>query len=131
MQNLAFIVIVLGLLLLCGEAIWLGKVYVGVAGAVLFLSGLAELLRLPHDSFGIYLLAAAVLCYGLEAAFRTYLLAGIAATILLAYGFLKLLPAPFAIAPEIVLPVTAAFGAVMLALFSIAKRARRNKRMDC
>jgi membrane-bound ClpP family serine protease len=130
LQNIAFVLVLSGLLLLYCEAIWVGRIYFGLAGAVLFLSGVAGLWNLPHTLPGMTLIAAAILAFVIEAFFRTCFVAGILGTILLASGFWKLCPPPIAIAPGLILPLTALFGVLTLKLFAIAKQARRNKRDD-
>jgi hypothetical protein len=101
----------------------------GVAGACLAMGGLAILWRFPHTTVGLALIGAAILCFGVEAAFQTRLLAGIIATVLLASGFWKLCAVESGIRPEVAFPVSAIFGATTLALLSVSKRARRNKRV--
>jgi hypothetical protein len=78
----------------------------------------------------LVLIGGAIVSIGLEAGIRTYCVAGVAGSVLWAVGFWKLCPAPNAISPEVVFPVTAVFGGVSIFLLNIAKRARANKRAD-
>ena len=117
-----------GVLLLYCEFVWPGKVVFGVAGACSVLGGLAILWRIPHTTIGLALIGAAMVCFAVEAAFQNRFVAGTAATVLLANGFWKLCAVAPGIRPEMAFPVSAIFGAITLALLSVAKRARRNKR---
>lgn len=128
--NLAFVLLLSGVLLLYCEAVWIGKIIFGAAGSILLVIGVAGLWNLPHNALGLVLIGASVPVFLLEAVFSTYFLAGVAATGLLAAGFWKLCPAPFSIAPELVFPGSALFGLLTVTLFAVAKQARRNKKSD-
>ncbi len=130
MQNLSFVLLLGGVLLLYAELLWIGKIYLGTAGSILLLMGVSGLWKLPHNALGLVLIAASVSAFILEAFFRTNYLAGIAATILLAGGFWKLCPAPAAISPVLVFPSTALLGVLTVKLLAIAKQARQNKKSD-
>ncbi len=117
----AFLLIVAGILLAYGEFIWVGRVWFGVAGAICVLAGAAALHATPAVSL---LLLAAVICFLIEAAFETFRTAGVLGSALWAAGFWKL-----GVSPPVVLSVSAFFGGVTIWLLSIAKRARRNKRL--
>lgn len=130
MSNIAFLLIVGGVLLVYCELIWLGKLIFGVTGGLLMILGTALLWRLPHSGLGLALIGAAIVIFGLEARFRTHYLAGIAGSIFWAIGFWKLCPAPDEILPQVVFPVTVLFGGVSTFLLGVAKRARANKRAD-
>jgi hypothetical protein len=78
---------------------------------------------------GLWLIAASVACFVIEAIFKTYWIAGIAATVLWACGFWRICPqngVPWPLAFSLSGP----FGAATIWLFAIAKRARLNKRID-
>ncbi len=124
--NTAFLLITAGILLTYAEFIWVGRVIFGVAGAIMALTGIAAIAATPHPAItGVLLIAGAIIFFALEAAFETLYLAGILASALWAIGFLKLCP----ILPQVAFPVSALFGAITTWLLSIAKRARRNKRL--
>jgi membrane-bound serine protease (ClpP class) len=130
LQNLAFVVLLSGVLLLYAELVWIGKIYLGAAGAMLLLVGMAALWKLPHNTTGLTLIAASVIAFLLEAFFPINYLAGVAATILLAGGFWKLCPAPDAISPALVFSFTTFLGALTVKLLAIGKQARQNKKSD-
>jgi len=117
----AFLLTVGGILLAYGEFIWVGKVWFGLAGAVCALAGFS---RMPLNSAGAVLILGAAVCFGLEAAFETFLSAGVLGSALWAAAFWRA-----GASPPLVLCVSALFGGVTTWLLSIAKRARRNKRV--
>ena len=117
-----------GVLLLYCEFIWIGRIYFGVAGAALLLLGVRALWNLPLTGTGLCLVAAAMGCFLVEAIIRNYFIAGILGTVALGIGIWTLCPKPLMISPAIGLPVSAVFGAITIALLSVAKKARWNKR---
>ena len=128
MTSFAFVLIVAGIILIYGEFIWLGRLVFGVVGAIVALAGVAMLTRVPHTALGMSLIGTSILCFVVDAAVETYWMAGVAATVLWAWGFWRLCPGADAMLPQVVFPVSLVFGALTTVLLSIAKLARRNKR---
>jgi membrane-bound ClpP family serine protease len=122
LPNTAFLLLIAGVLLIYCEFIWVSKIIFGTAGALSILTGLALFDRLPHTSFSLWLTLGGVACFVVETVTRTYFLASILGTALLACGFWRL-----GVAPLLVLPGTLACGALTSLLLSIARRARQNK----
>lgn len=130
LPNIAFGLLVAGILIAYGEFIWVGKLVFGVVGAVLALIGITLLAGLPHSWTGISLLAAAVGCFAVEAVFKAHWVAGMTGTALLGWGSWKLCRPPKSIAPLMAFPASLILGGVTTALLSVARRARENKRLD-
>lgn len=125
MPNVAFLFLVAATVLIYCEFIWVGKIIFGTAGVLLFIIGLNLFIRLPQAGLGLLFMAGAIGFFVLESIFSAYYLAGIIATALLARGFWML-----GVAPPLAFPITGLLGCVTVALLSIARRARRNKRLD-
>ncbi len=126
MQNIAFVLVLTGILLLYCEAIWIGRIYFGVMGSMLIAGGLSLPWRMPPSKAGLELVICSFLCFLVEARFCSKQIAGIAATCLLAGGAWQL-----GVAPALAIPVCAVFGTVTITLLAVAKKARQNKRADC
>ncbi len=127
MPNLAFVLILSGILLVYVEFVWVGKLVFGVTGAIAALSGATILASLPHTRLGMMLIAGAVLCFAMEAAVETKGIGGIAGSFLCGWGFWKFCAGEPSISPAVAFPLSAVFGIVTTGLLAIAKRARRNK----
>jgi len=123
-SNAAFLLIMAGLLLIYGEFIWVGKVWFGLAGSACALAGVAAFWGMPHATVGPVFLIGAVVFFLIESAFETFRAAGILGSALWAAGFWKL-----GVSPPVVLGISGLFGVLTIWLLSIAKRARRNKRL--
>jgi len=126
--NLAFVIVIFGILLVYCEFIWMGKIVPGVLGAMLTMSGMYWLWQRQPAALGLELLTAALACFALEACCKTYFVAGMAGTALLGCGFWKLYNQPPWIVAGLAFPMSALLGAATTALLEIARRARRNKR---
>jgi len=112
-----------GILLIACEFIWVGKVWFGVAGAICALAGVAGL-HAPPTGSAIAAILGATVCFAAEACFETFFIAGVLGSVLWAAGFRTL-----GVSPPVVVFGSALFGGVTSWLLSIAKRARRNKRV--
>jgi membrane-bound ClpP family serine protease len=130
LPNSAFVLIVVGVLLIYCEFVWVGKLIFGIVGAILAICGIEMLSRAPNTVLGISLIGGAIVCFVVEAAFRTYFVAGTIATLLLGWGFWKLYATPPCILPQLAFPISALFGGITTALLFAAKRARQNKHSD-
>lgn len=125
MQDVAFLLVLTGLLLLYCEAIWIGRIVFGVAGSVLILAGFSFRWPLPVNPMGLWLVAGSLVGFALEARFRTKFIAGIAGSVLLSSGAWTL-----GVSPVVAFASSALFGAITVALAWIARKARENKRSD-
>lgn len=125
MQDFAFVLVLIGILLLYCEAIWIGRIYFGLMGAILIIVGFSFPWRIPVSPISLTLLACSLVCFGLEARFRMKLIGGIVATIALGGGAWKL-----GVSPSVAIPSSVLFGAVTILLLAIAKKARQNKQAD-
>jgi membrane-bound serine protease (ClpP class) len=128
--NVAFVVVIFGLLAIYWELIQPGRIYPGTLGAAAVLVGGYFLWRLGPTAYGLKLLAAAGVLFIVEACWNTHFLAGITASAAMILGSWRLFASPRHIAPYLAVPLCLAFGAVTIWLTAGAKRARRNKRVD-
>jgi membrane-bound ClpP family serine protease len=123
--TLAFLLITIGTVIVYGEFIWVGKLIFGIVGSLCVITGITMLSRTHPSLNALCLIALSIACFALESRFQTYWLAGTAATLFWAIAFCKL-EVPW----QLTLPLSMAFGALTIWLFSIAKQARRNKLQD-
>ena len=108
--NLAFVLTLFGLLLVYCEFVWPGKMVPGILGALMTMFGIYGLSGRSVSAIGTGLIAAGMVCFGLEAALQTYFIAGAAASILLACGFWKLYASPPWIVASLAFPLSLLFG---------------------
>jgi membrane-bound serine protease (ClpP class) len=126
----AFVLVITGIVLICGEFVRPGSVIPGVLGSIATLCGVAGLMHFPLDWRGAALLMASVPCFGAEAAFRmrgAAILAGTAALIAGALLLIPVNPARARIHPFTAVGCAIPFACILTFLFSVAVRARRNK----
>jgi membrane-bound ClpP family serine protease len=111
-----------------GEVIWPGRVFPGLAGAAVALTGGYFLWRNSPAALGLELLAGAAALFAVEALLDTYFIAGLLGTAAAASGFCKLFAGRSGIAAGLAVPLCLLFGGVTIFLSRGVKRARRNKR---
>jgi membrane-bound serine protease (ClpP class) len=128
--NIAFCLLICGILGVYSELIWPGRVWPGLAGFGSLLTGGYFLGRASPGPFGLGMLALAAVMLALDACVDTSYVAGTAATAALVLGFSRLIAGPNRIQPIWAVPLCIALGAVTMALNAAGRRARQNKRVD-
>lgn len=124
--NRAFLVLLIGLVLVYRECITPGRVFPGIAGGVFAISASYALFQHPWSVMGAILLLLGIGLITAQAFGTWYWLPGIAGTICLVIGAIKIVVVP-PIRPAYA-ALSIPFGAVTIALARTAVRARRNKR---
>lgn len=128
--NVALILLVLGALGVYAEFSTPGLILPGVAGAILFLLGLAALSMLPINWLGAALLVLAVVLFALEAKFVSHGVLGAGGTVAMILGAMLLIDTP---APEMRIHLSTAvalaipFAGITVFLVSLVARARAAK----
>jgi membrane-bound serine protease (ClpP class) len=125
--NVAFCLVMLGVLGIYSEFIWPGRVLPGIGGAAAAVTGAHFLWRATPTALGLELLAAAGTIFVLDALADTCFAAGVVATTALAFGFVKLIVGGHGIRPVLAVPWCLMFGAATTWLNWAGRRARRNK----
>ncbi len=126
----AFLLLVLGVLAVYWELVRPGRVAPGLAGCVLTVAAAYFLWRNAPARVGIGFIGLAVVLFAAEAFWSVALVAGIAASVALTFGFCLLFPAARRIPPALAIPAGVILGGITLILTYSAKRARRNKWAD-
>jgi membrane-bound serine protease (ClpP class) len=126
--NIAFCLLICGILGVYSELIWPGRVWPGIAGTGSVLTGGYFLWLASPAPLGLELLASAAVMLALDACVDTLYVAGTVATAALALGFTRLIIGPNRIQPVWAVPLCIALGSVTMALNAAGRRARRNKR---
>jgi membrane-bound ClpP family serine protease len=126
--NTAFCLVIFGLFAIEYEFIRPGSVLPGICGAGAAVTGGYFLWRAAPSAIGLEMLAGAAAFFVLDAFVNTYYIAGMAATIALAAGFVRLIEGARGIRPFLAVPWCVAFGVVTTGLNWAGRRARRNKR---
>jgi membrane-bound serine protease (ClpP class) len=127
--NLAFLLMILGLLGIYTEFTNPGLIAPGVIGAIAFVLALSALSVLPVQWTGVALLVLALALFILEAKFTSGGVLGVGGAIAMVLGAMLLIEGPpevrirFAVAAAVSLP----FAAITVFLATIALRARENK----
>ena len=128
--NVALILLVLGALGVYAEFNTPGLILPGVAGAILFLLGLAALSMLPINWLGAALLVLAVVLFALEAKFVSHGVLGVGGTVAMILGAILLIDTPV---PEMRIHLSTAvalaipFAGITIFLVSLVARARAAK----
>jgi membrane-bound serine protease (ClpP class) len=127
--NIAFVLLVIGVLGIYVELNSPGLVFPGVIGGIAVLLALSALSVLPVNWIGVALLVLALTLFILEAKFTSHGILGVGGTAAMILGTLLLIDGP----PELrIRPLTAfglalPFAAITIFLATIAFRARENK----
>jgi membrane-bound serine protease (ClpP class) len=128
--NIAFILLVLGALLIYVEFSTPGMVAPGVIGAILVLLGLSAISVLPINWLGAALLILAFVLFALEAHFTSHGVLGLGGAVAMVLGAVMLINSPY---PEMrihwstALAVALPFSLITAVLVSLVVRARRTK----
>ncbi len=125
--NVAFVLLILGLLAVFWELHSPGIFVPGVAGLVLVAMATYGLYRDAPSWPGVLLLAFAIVLLGIELKYYTHMISGVVGSILLAVGAIILLRGPQRISPPIAIAMATAFGIIVVFLGFLAVRARRTK----
>lgn len=127
--NIAYVLLIVGGLLVYLEFTHPGLIAPGVAGAILVLLGLSALSVLPISGLGVALLVLAIVLFVLEAKFASHGILGTGGVIAMVLGALMLVDGP----PEMRIQLTTAlavalpFGIITIFLLSLVLKARRAK----
>jgi membrane-bound serine protease (ClpP class) len=127
--NLAFLLVVLGLLGVYWELHAPGMMLPGIIGVLLVCVGAYGLYQDHPTWYGLIFLVLAVFLLGIELKFYTHMISGTAGAILLAFGAILLIQGPNGIAPAFAIAISAAFGIIAIFLGVLANRARTSRVM--
>jgi membrane-bound serine protease (ClpP class) len=127
--NIAFILLILGVLGLYVEFSAPGLIFPGVGGAILVLLGLSGLSVLPLNWVGVVLLLLAFSFFILEFKFASHGIMGTGGVVSMILGCLLLVNGPpeMRIRTNTALVVTLPFAAITIGLLSLVIRARAQK----
>jgi membrane-bound serine protease (ClpP class) len=127
--NIAFILLVLGLLGLYVEFSSPGLIIPGVAGAIMVVLGMAAMSLLPINWLGAALIVLALVLFVLEAVFASYGILGIGGAVAMVLGAMMLVEGPpeFRISLTTALAVGLPFAAIAVFLMTLVVRAHANK----
>ena len=127
--NIAFILLVLGLLGLYIEFSSPGLILPGVLGAIMAVLGLAAMSLLPINWLGAALIVLALILFVLEAIFTSYGIFGIGGAVAMVLGAMMLVEGPpeFRITLATALGVGLPFAAISVFLMTLVVRAHSNK----
>lgn len=127
--NIAFILVVLGLLGLYVEFSAPGLIVPGVLGAISAILGLAAMSLLPINWLGAALIVLAIILFVLEAVFTSYGILGIGGAVAMVLGAMMLVEGPpeFRITFATALGVGLPFAAIAVFLMTLVLRAHKNK----
>lgn len=128
--NTAFVLAVLGVLVIYSEFVWPGRIVLGLLGLSALVCGCYFLGLHSPSNAGLVLIGISIALFIAESLYWTYFFAGVAATACLAVGACNLFNSAPGIMVGVAIPVSIVFGGVTIFLCSAAKRARRNKRLD-
>lgn len=125
--NLAFLLIVAGLLGTVWEFHAPGAIVPGIIGLILLLLGCFGLAQDAPTWYGSSLLLGALLLLAAEVKFGSYGVSGVLGAILLFFGASSLLPSPRRIEPTLSLAASLAFFTIAVFLGYLGVRARQTK----
>ena len=112
--NVAFLLVVIGLLAVSWELHAPGGFIAGILGLCML-------------AVGALLLITAIALLWVELKYYTHMVSGLIGTILLAAGAVTLLPGPRSVNPVIAITISIAFGIITIFLGLLGMRARKNK----
>ena len=127
--NIAFLLLVLGLLGVYWEVHAPGMIVPGILGVLLVCAGVYGLAQDAPSWYGVTILLLAVLLLIIELRYYTHMISGIAGAILFAFGAMVLLQGPHRIAPSLAVAVSIAFGVIVIFLGFLGMRARKQKHL--
>lgn len=127
--NIAFLLVVLGLLGIYWELHAPGMMVPGILGVLFVCAGAYGLYQDAPTWYGVTILTLAVLLLVIELKYYTHMISGIAGAFLFAFGAIVLLQGPQRITPSFAIAVSVAFAVITIFLGSLAMRARREKHL--
>lgn len=128
--NVAFLLFLVGALLIYIEVTHAGMVLPGVVGGILLLLSVMGFSFLPINATGVILMLAAIGLFVAEVMIQGFGILGIAGVVCLALGGIMLVDLPeegLQVDPYLAVSTAVAFGAISLLLMSLAVRALRRK----
>lgn len=127
--NLAFSLLILGVLGVYWELHAPGIIVPGLIGSLLIAFGAYGLYRDSPSWYGLTLIAAALLLLAVELKYYTHIVSGIAGAVLLAFGAVFLLNGDKHITPALAVSVSLAFAAITIFLGLLGMRARSERHL--
>ncbi len=122
--NVAFLLLVLGLLGVYWEMHAPGMMVPGIVGILLICAGAYGFYRDSPTWYGLIILLVAALLLLLELKYYTHMVSGIAGAFLFAFGAIVLFQGPRRVTPALAIAVAAAFGIITIFLGMLGMRAR-------
>lgn len=127
--NIAFVLLVLGLLGVYWEVHAPGMMVPGILGVLLICAGAYGLYQDAPSWYGVTILVLALILLIIELRYYTHMVSGIAGAILFALGAMVLLTGPRHIAPSLAVAFAIAFGMIVIFLGFLGMRARKEKHL--
>ncbi len=127
--NIAFFLLVIGLLGVYWELHAPGMMVPGILGVLLACAGAYGLYQDAPTWYGLTILALAVVLLMIELKYYTHMISGIAGAVLFAFGAIVLLQGPRRVTPALAIAVSAAFGIITIFLGLLGMRARKMKHL--
>lgn len=128
--NIAFLLVVLGLLGVYWELHAPGMMVPGILGVLLIGAGAFGLYQDSPTWYGLIILMLAVTLLFIELKYYTHMVSGIAGAILFALGAIVLLQGPNRVSPALAIAVAVAFGIIAVFLGSLAMKARATRHLS-
>ena len=127
--NVAFVLLVLGLIGVYWEVHAPGMMAPGILGLLLVAAGAYGLYQDAPTWYGLTILALAVALLVIELKYYTHMISGIAGAILFAFGAIVLFRGPQRVTPALAIAVAIAFGVIIIFLGTLGMRAREAKHL--
>lgn len=125
--NLAFLLLVTGVMALYWELHVPGSFAPGIVGTVLVCLGVYGLWENAPTWYGSALILCALILLAVELKLSSHGASGVIGAILLATGAIRLIPGPHAIQPSLAIAVAVALAAITVFLGYLGLRARQSK----
>lgn len=127
--NVAFLLLVIGLLGVYWELHAPGMMVPGILGVLLAAAGAYGLYQDSPTWYGLTILALAAVLMMIELKYYTHMVSGIAGAVLFAFGAIVLLQGPRRVTPALAIAVSASFGIIAVFLGLLGMRARKTKHL--
>lgn len=128
--NIAFLLLVIGLLGVYWELHAPGMMLPGILGVLLAFTGAYGIYKDSPTWYGLTILLLAVVLLMIELKYYTHMISGLAGAVLFAFGAIVLLQGPHRVTPALAIAISAAFGTITIFLGVLGMRARTAKRLS-